>query len=216
MAAGLEDSDDAVVCRLDNGVSHALSISAEKTLATVGLDAIYRVLNEAPDIQDPRLQDLLAYWSDKRGQRSMPAFKDIDPIDIPSLLSFLWIHDYEPAVDRFRCRLMGESVRSAYESKVVGEDVEVIVTKAAYPVVAARYRGVLTMPAVGHGVGRIYGHTIGRVGFGERLYLPLADDAGEARMIFGATIYRVEVDSPTQAESKGETSLDTLTPVGLF
>ena len=82
--------------------------------------------------------------------------------------------------------------------------------------VAARYRAVVTMPAVAHGVGRIYGHTIGRVGFGERLYLPLADDVGRARMILGATIYRVALGGPVPAGFRDETPPDTLTPVDLI
>ncbi|MEQ9135802.1 MAG: PAS domain-containing protein [Thalassobaculum sp.] len=205
----------ALDCLLDGSGLKASSINSETALATGGLDAFYTVLDRAPEVEDPRLSTLLGYWRGKRGQRSLPAFRDIDPIDIPGLLSYLWIHDYDPETDRFRCRLMGESVRSAYDMKVTGLDVEEIVTKSAYPVVAARYRAVVTMPAVAHGVGRIYGHTIGRVGLGERLYLPLADDEGRARMIIGATIYRVAVDRPADAEPRGETPLDTLTPVDL-
>lgn len=185
-------------------------------MATIEPDSSYTILDRAPAIEDPRLAELLSYWRDKRGNRPMPAFKDIDPVEIPRLLGYLWIHDYDPDSDRFRCRLMGESVRSAYESKVVGLDVETIVTPAAYPVVAARYRAVLSIPAVGHGTGRIYGHTIGRVGVGERLYLPLADDAGGARMVFGATIYRAMADPLPGAGADADGRPDSMSPVAVL
>lgn len=181
-------------------------------LAKPEMAASYTVLRQAPGIEDPRLAELLAYWRGRRRGRSIPAFADIDPIDIPSLLSYLWIHDYDPDADRFHCRLTGESVRSTYDFKVVGRDVEDIVGSAAYPVVSERYRAVLTIPAVAHGTGRIYGHTIGRVGVGERLYLPLADDEGRARMIIGATIYRVSADPPPRSEPDDGVRPDTMTP----
>ncbi len=182
-------------------------------MATAVAAASYTLVEHVPEIEDQRLSDLLQYWCTKRRGRAVPAFKDIDPIEIPSLLTYLWIHDYDPGSDRFRVRLMGEAVRSTYSGPVAGADVEELVTPAAYPVVAERYRTVLTMPAIGHGSGRIYGHTIGRVGGGERLYLPLADEEGRTRMILGATIYKLLDDPQDGPEATPALRPDTMSPV---
>ena len=185
-------------------------------MAVNGVAVSYTILQGAPAIEDPRLAGLFAYWLARRRDRPMPEFGDIDPIDIPNLLPFLWIHDHDPATDRFRCRLMGEAARSAYDAKVTGRDVEDIISSAAYPVVAERYRAVLSIPAVGHGIGRIYGHTIGRVGDGERLYLPLGDDQGRSRMILGATVYKLTSGLHDQPAGEAGTRLDTMSPVTML
>ncbi len=187
--------------------------TAETTVKAPGAAATYEMIDRAPAIADERLTALLAYWRSRRGARPMPAFSDIDPIDIPALLTYLWVHDYDRATDRFRVRLMGEAVRSIYSSRVVGADVEDLVTSGAYPVVAARYRAALSIPAVGHGVGRIYLHTIGRVGTGERLYLPMADDSGLPCIIFGATVYEPLADLPEERLQGSGLKLDTMTPL---
>ncbi len=198
---------------MDGGARAGTLDRLETILATAVAAASYIIVEHVPEIEDPRLSDLLQYWRTKRRGRPVPAFKDIDPIEIPSLLTYLWIHDYDPENDRFRVRLMGEAVRSTYDCPVVGVDVEELVTHTAYPVVAERYRTVLTMPAIGHGSGRIYGHTIGRVGGGERLYLPLADEDGRTRMILGATIYKLLDDPQEGPEAAPVLRPDTMSPV---
>ena len=52
--------------------------------------------------------DLYHYWLAKRGDRAMPARKDINPAEIPVLLPYLVIVD--KAEDRFRYRLVGTAV----------------------------------------------------------------------------------------------------------
>jgi len=52
--------------------------------------------------------DLYHYWLAKRGDRAMPARKDINPAEIPVLLPYLVIVD--KADDRFRYRLVGTAV----------------------------------------------------------------------------------------------------------
>lgn len=192
------------------------TIETGTILATSASATSYTLVEHAPEIGDPRLSDLLRYWCAKRRGRSVPAYRDIDPIEIPGLLTYLWIHDYDPESERFRVRLMGEAVRSAYDCPVVGIDVEDLVTQAAYPVVSERYRAVLDTPAIGHGRGRIYGHTIGRVGGGERLYLPLADDEGHPRMILGATIYKLLDDPQAAAAAEAGLRPDTMSPVAVL
>ncbi len=64
----------------------------------------------APADLDPRLRDLIAYWSDKRGTRRFPARADLDPLDLKPLLGFLLLVDVvrsEGGDWRLRYRLFG-------------------------------------------------------------------------------------------------------------
>ena len=52
--------------------------------------------------------DLYRYWLGKRGDRAMPARKDIDPAEIPALLPYLALVD--KVGDKFRYRLVGSAI----------------------------------------------------------------------------------------------------------
>ncbi len=52
--------------------------------------------------------DLYRYWLGKRGDRAMPARKDIDPAEIPALIPYLTIVD--KVGDKCRYRLVGTAV----------------------------------------------------------------------------------------------------------
>jgi hypothetical protein len=69
---------------------------------------------EISHIVSPALRALVEYWRAKRGERRMPARRDIDPIDIPTLLPHLALIDVLPGAPRFRFRLVGTRItRSA-------------------------------------------------------------------------------------------------------
>src|SRR5277367_3870617 len=66
---------------------------------------------------DPILGPALAYWVRKRGARSMPCKRDIDPTEIPpKILPNLQIIDVIEDGARFRYRLIGTRVVEAYGS----------------------------------------------------------------------------------------------------
>ena len=59
---------------------------------------------------DPRLQDLLAFWNRKRGERRFLSRADIDPLELRHLLGFILLVDVvrQPeSTPRFRYRLFG-------------------------------------------------------------------------------------------------------------
>ena len=60
-------------------------------------------------IKDKRLLALYSYWESKRGDRSMPARADIDPAEIPSLLSIILLMDTSTAGE-YRYRLVGTEI----------------------------------------------------------------------------------------------------------
>ncbi len=58
-----------------------------------------------------RLQALVRYWRDKRGQRPIPLRADIDPLEIPRLLSVVLMADV--VVGGARIRLLGSEATNA-------------------------------------------------------------------------------------------------------
>ncbi|MGO8920731.1 MAG: PAS domain-containing protein [Stellaceae bacterium] len=67
-----------------------------------------------PDISDnPRFQDLVAYWQKKRGGRALPLRKDIDPLELQPHLGSLVIIECLPGLTNFRYRLFGTKVVAA-------------------------------------------------------------------------------------------------------
>ncbi|PHZ83257.1 PAS domain-containing protein [Paremcibacter congregatus] len=61
-------------------------------------------------------RELYAYWLKVRGESSMPSRKDINPMDIPHLLSSIWMADVlhgDPV--GFKARLFGTDLVRAFQ-----------------------------------------------------------------------------------------------------
>src|ERR1700722_701607 len=71
--------------------------------------------------EDPILLGLFQYWDRKRGDRAMPARRDLDPTDIPRLLPHLRITEILDGCTRFRYRLVGTAVVEAYGADFTGK-----------------------------------------------------------------------------------------------
>ena len=67
------------------------------------------VLATPHSVQRPRLQRLLQYWEQKRGDRRMPSRTDLDPLDFVWMLGDISLVEVHRACDglRYRFRLMG-------------------------------------------------------------------------------------------------------------
>ncbi|MBL8839656.1 MAG: PAS domain-containing protein [Alphaproteobacteria bacterium] len=63
-----------------------------------------------PRPDDARLQRLLAYWNDRRGDRSMPSRAIIDPLDFAYILGNVVLFGVERDPLRFRIRLQGSTL----------------------------------------------------------------------------------------------------------
>lgn len=64
-----------------------------------------------PNDADPRLKRFLAHWLSIAGDRPLPARADLDPIDVPDLLPFVFLVEVLPdlPVD-FAYRLIGSDI----------------------------------------------------------------------------------------------------------
>jgi hypothetical protein len=76
---------------------------------------------------DPILGSVLAYWDRKRGARSMPSKRDMDPTEIPpELLPNLQIIDVIDGGTRFRYRLVGTALVQAFGEDYTGKHTDEI------------------------------------------------------------------------------------------
>ena len=134
------------------------------------------------------LRALLEHWLAIRGDRLMPARRDLDPVRIVKTLPRIWICDYEPEGDRFVFRLAGEEIRAVYPTDLRGKCITELFAANERPGILARLHAVIEEPCIAHSIGAIYS-MIGRAGSGERLMLPLSKDGRVGHGVVGATMY---------------------------
>lgn len=138
-------------------------------------------------VKDERLRRLIDYWFRVRGDQALPVRNRIDPVDIPFALSLVWLCDYEPALQQFRYRLIGQKVREVYAGPVVGRSLDVITDGSVLPRVSDYFLRCVQMPALVAVTGKIYSE-LARPARGERVLLPLSDDGRTPVGILGATV----------------------------
>jgi hypothetical protein len=74
---------------------------------------------------DSIIQGLLAFWEQARGERSMPAKADIDPVRLgPKLLPYILLVDAVDGGARFRYRLCGSANAQAAGIDLTGRHVD--------------------------------------------------------------------------------------------
>ena len=74
------------------------------------------------DIVHPKLQRLYQYWSEKRGERPMPARADLDPIDIRFAIGDVILADViDETPPRFRIRLHGTNLSERTNFDLTGK-----------------------------------------------------------------------------------------------
>ena len=136
---------------------------------------------------DPILGGALAYWRKKRGSRSMPSRRDIDPVDVPTLLPNLQLIEIVGGA-RFRYRLIGTALVQAFGRDYTGRYLDDLVQGPRAPVVTEVYNTVLTARKPVFLRSRY--HTARDVDLiANRLYLPLSGDDSEVNMILGALTF---------------------------
>jgi hypothetical protein len=139
-------------------------------------------------IQTPVLIRLYEYWAAKRRPDGLPTRRDIDPLDIPQLLPYLYLLEVEPGTERLRFRLVGTQVVEWF-----GRDsTRLYMDQPEYgpdgPALIAEYRTIITQrsPHLDHRhrphLDRLYRNY-------ERLVLPLAGvDQAVAMLLCGVHI----------------------------
>jgi hypothetical protein len=152
-------------------------------------------------IQSEALRALAQQWAAARGQRRMPAFRDIDPVGIGRHLRYVWAWKYDRAGEDFTGRLAGEEIDRAFGKSLRGMQMAEFYTPDVYAVVFPRHHRVVTEPSFFHGTGMVFAR-MGYTMSGERIGLPLAEDGSTGDGIIGGTFYSA-LPSPEEARPSG-------------
>ena len=149
-------------------------------------------------IQSAELQAIARHWQAARGAKGMPAWRDIDPIQIGRNLRYVWAWKYDRAGDDFTGRLAGEEIDRAFGKSLRGVKMTAFYPPEGAALVLPRHRRVVQQPAFMHGQGMVFGH-VGRTLIGERVIMPLSEDDAAADGLFGGTVYRPAESGTAQA-----------------
>lgn len=74
-------------------------------------------------LAQPVLAALKAYWDKQRGERAMPARRDLDPIDLKSHLGWIAMLDAMPGFEDFRYRLVGTRIADYFPTDGTGQTI---------------------------------------------------------------------------------------------
>jgi hypothetical protein len=151
----------------------------------------------AERIREARLRRLHAYWLERRGERRMPARRDIDPLDFTYLLGHIMLIDVIREPLRFRVRLHGTALvkLSAYE--LTGKLLDELPDTAYRAYAIERCRGLIESgePAIVHH-DRVLD---GRRRNYEALWLPFSDDGSIVTMLLCALIHENRRERPRRS-----------------
>ncbi len=143
-------------------------------------------------ITAPTLITVARHWQAVRSDRLMPAWSDIDAVQLRHALPIIWAWRYDAGRKTFMGRLAGEEVVAVLGGNVRNRPIEECFSATAVPVIRARLEQVMAGPCFMHGAGTVYVRH-GYTGSGERICLPLASDGIHADGVLGATLYRLNV-----------------------
>jgi hypothetical protein len=155
---------------------------------------------------DPILGPALNYWTQKRGARSMPARRQIDPVELPpKLLPNLQIIEVIDGGARFRYRLVGTASVDAFGSDYTGRYPDEMFSDDRLNFIQSIYRAVYTTKTPLFSLNRY--HTTKNVDlFAYRIYMPLSEDGIEVKYILG--VLRCEAGAVADAGWREGAKLD--------
>jgi hypothetical protein len=113
-----------------------MPVGGARVVATVMNDAVdARVGVDPAVVTNTRVREFHSYWLARRGERRFPSRKDIEPTDIPYLLSGIVLLDvhYDPL--DFEYRLLGDDIVTRFgnlKGKRVRKAAAINVSSSAY------------------------------------------------------------------------------------
>lgn len=127
----------------------------------------------------------LAHWLALRGQRRMPAYKDLDPCNIPWALANIFVLEVLPE-DDFVYRLAGDEHSQRYRRNLKGARIGDIMQSEGAAAILQRWRTARAMPAA-YFLVTDHRSTQGSHVLGERMVLPFAGASGAPSHLVGVT-----------------------------
>jgi hypothetical protein len=154
-------------------------------------------------IASSELRHVARHWNDRRGSRKLPGWSDIQPSLIAAQLPIIWSYKYDRVSDSFIGRLAGDKIERMFGKSFRGSPMNEIYPKEDFPILFARSKRVVCEPALFRGEGMVFKH-IDRLGRGERIILPLADDGVAGDGLLGVTQYQLVDGVPSADDSERE------------
>ena len=152
------------------------------------------------------LRDTFVYWSGLCGAGGLPAYADINPVDMPrSILPHLVLADAEGDPVDFRFRLMGSAVDQGNGFSGTNKLLTDHHRDFSGPLLA-EYRAVLNTVAPRYSTGMfVQGDQLFRKI--ERVIMPVTHGGGKADAVFGAILFHRVPDRPPTTRSAARPQL---------
>lgn len=135
-------------------------------------------------------QRFLDYWLRLRGDRVMPSYRDLDPVDIPWALAYIFVLEVTPSGD-FVYRIASDGHSKWYRRNLKGAKLEDIMQPEDAEEILGRWRMARDIPA-GFFVVTDHRSTQGVRVLGERMVLPMGQDNKAATHLVGVTKFAAE------------------------
>jgi len=138
-------------------------------------------------VDDPRLREAYRYWDGLRGARFAPAYAEVDPIDIPKLLSCLLITEVvaSPQGPRYRYRLCGTEVEQNFGSPMRGCFIDELMQGTYLGYIQGLYDRVVAQRSPIYTVSTYHQKALDT----KRLMLPLSADGETVDTVFAAQVF---------------------------
>lgn len=148
------------------------------------------------------LHRFVGYWIARAGDRPMPAFADIDPVDIPWALSRIYVVRVLDGGADFVYRLVGETIKERHGASLVGRRPADLFPAATSRHILERWRRIVSVPAA------CYTETEHPTNAGwrmraRRVQLPLGPPAGPVDNLLSMTIFEEPQMMPGEVSESG-------------
>lgn len=157
-----------------------------------------------PDDAPADLRRFVAYWIEKAAGRAMPAFGDIDAVEVPWALPRVYVLRVVDGGADFVYRLAGETINLRYQGSIAGKRVTELLAPESASEVLERWRRVVHGPAAYY-VDSAHPTSSGLRIRGLRTALPLGRPGGPVDHIIGLTVFESRHPSGTAVISGAET-----------
>jgi hypothetical protein len=141
-------------------------------------------------LPDSKLQRLYHYWRSRCRNGVGPSRRDIDPVDIPDLLSNIFLLDVIGDAEDFVFRLAGSLVEDAFSMSLRGKSIREIQRAAGISIPVAQHVEVARGggPRYREGSMRVAGREHWKT---HRLLLPLSSDGELIDVLMGGAIFLI-------------------------